>query len=347
MATVKFCAVPAWQPPPSVFSPHRASPRGSVLAVSPSSKRCMLHDMPDVPHEVLVSILVFLWRSDEYAPRMAAVSRCWARASADAEAQLKHDVVAPHRPYVKLSVKAPLEPALSAEDKEVHEQWGAELENYSVIKIKESVRDLEIQFDRRDMLSVLDQDNDGQLYNVAIDAYLETLMPSAFKASPGERCVFLPGAASERASAGTRMLGLCDYAPTLRLAEEIYSVWHIPNKASSCQHWVLMRVTRSAERCEIYEPACCATRSMGKKLLKALAVETGDSDMAKWRVVLYQGRSSGVPQQTDARSCGAFLCVIAAHLLKDAAFPDIQVNITAWRRHIGMRIWREAGASGP
>ena len=46
----------------------------------------MLHDMPDVPHEVLVSILVFLWRSDEYAPRMAAVSRCWARASADAGA---------------------------------------------------------------------------------------------------------------------------------------------------------------------------------------------------------------------------------------------------------------------
>ena len=48
MAALKFSAVPvpAWQPPLSVFSPHRGSPR-SVLASSPSSKRKALARAPE------------------------------------------------------------------------------------------------------------------------------------------------------------------------------------------------------------------------------------------------------------------------------------------------------------
>ena len=212
---------------------------------------------------------------------------------------------------------------------------------------------MEFAVDKHDMECVLHLNGtvgNGWLSNFSVDAYLSTLMPRAADAEPGARRVFLPGIHSitlekngtlgfycEDGETGQRNLDRTEelrgkVSKVLSAAEELYVNYNQHNF-----HWALVRVLSKYERCEIFDSTGHTKTEDGRKLLRGIQELTG-VDVSGWAVVVYETRASGMPQQTDGKSCGVFLCITAAHLVSNATLPDIQANIVAWRRHIAARV---------
>ena len=221
--------------------------------------------------------------------------------------------------------------------------------------------------DKNDIQRILDVNGakgGGWLSNVAVDAYLSTLMPSVGEAESGARRVFFPGIHSHTLEASGTLGFNTEHAfvnesgdyvvnkdvvstaqkralasSVILSADELYVNYNLNN-----YHWGLMRVLLKYQRCEIYDSTGHTKKEYGRKLLRGIQELTGE-DTRDWSIVVYETPASGMAQQHDGKSCGAFLCITAAHLVCDAKLPDIQANIVAWRRHIAARVDRASTPS--
>jgi Ulp1 family protease len=141
-----------------------------------------------------------------------------------------------------------------------------------------------------------------------------------------QRRVFLPAFVSKYVQESGRMPRGLDVTHTkavLLTACEIYVVFNLaPNR-----HWAVMRAQRQRKRLEIFDSLRLVKKCHGRNMLKAISAYVHE-DMSDWQVVVHQ---HGVPQQTDANSCGVFTCVIAKHLVEDASLPNIAEAIPEWR----------------
>lgn len=294
----------------------------------------------------LDAVMLAVWKVCSEAPRCAAVNRQFKRAAEVAEAESKVLDVAPHRPQMKVASNPSLTPSV-VEDDAVITPWGESLEAFVP---SERQRNPVSKDDMQRVLDVKGARGGGWLTNTAVDTYLSTLMPSLKEAEIGAPRVFLPGVHSltldktgklgfiaedlesgeidEVATAELR----AHAAGVLAAAEEGYVNYNLSNF-----HWGLMRVQSKFERCEIFDSTGHTKKKHGRKLLEGYQELTG-VDTSGWAVVVYESVESGMPQQEDGKSCGVFACITAAHLVSDAALPDIQADVKVWRRHIAAMI---------
>lgn len=244
---------------------------------------------------------------------------------------------------MKVAGSPALTPALSTEEATAIGAWGTNLEDYVPRKMYMKCGIV----DKNDMCRVLDiKKSGGWLTSSAVDTYMSTLMPCLINADPGTERIFLPGFHSHQ----VEKYGTLGFDPeksddresakairrraseVLASAEEAYVIYNVEVK-----HWALMRVRPKFGRCEIFDSTGWAVKMHGQKLLAAWQELTG-VDTTTWRVVVYEKPWSGMAQQRDGKSCGVFACITAAHLVQDATLPDMQSEISAWRKHMAARI---------
>ena len=335
---------------PSLFSPHK-KPR--IVHYGIVTKKIIKH-LPTVPTgeasinivsiDSLVLVMMAVYEMSTTAPLCAAVSRAFKQATQQAEKNCKDIDVAPHRRYMKVAELPSLLPSV-AEDDAVIASWGKNLESY---KPQEGL----LSCSKNDLERVLDlkgAEGDGWLSNFAVDAYLSTLMPRVGDAVPGARRVFFQGVHSISLQKNGSLGFYCEDGESgkmdldrtnelrakvisvLSTAEEIYMNYNLED-----YHWALMRVLPKYHRCEIFDSTGHTKKEHGIKLLAGFQ-ELTKVDTSSWGVVVYEKTASGMAQQKDGKSCGAFLCITAAHLVRNAKLPAIQASIVAWRRHVAAR----------
>ena len=100
-----------------------------------------------------------------------------------------------------------------------------------------------------------------------------------------------------------------------------------------------MRAQRKSKRLEIFDSLKLVKQAHGRKMLKAMG-KFLDEDMLDWEIVMY----TNVPQQSDGKSCDVFACVIAKHLVEDAAMPKISAAIADWRCWLARALMRGAAS---
>ena len=343
---------------PSVFSPQRKPMivryrTGKQQASKPAVKKIKaIAQSVDITAvlgtDELDSVMMAVYQSCKNAPLCAAVSHEFKRAKEVAEEGSKALDVAPARLQMKLASNPSLTPAV-AEDKAMIKSWGAHLEFF---ERKDGIS----RVNKDDIRRILDVKGGGWLTNAAVDAYLSMLMPSVAEAEPGARRVFFPGTHSNTLETTGTLGFIMEKAFTnengvyliekqeveteerrarasrvLAGADELYVNYNLQDF-----HWGLMRVLFKYQRCEIYDSTGHTKKEHGRKLLCGIQELTG-VDTSAWSVVVYETGASGMAQQRDGKSCGAFVCITAAHLVCDAKLPDIQADIVAWRRHIATR----------
>jgi len=324
------------------------------LCVSSSSSRVVTNKiMPAVPTgeaavnilsiDSLVLVMMAVYEVSTTAPLCAAVSRAFKQATKQAEKNCKAIDVAPHRRHMKVAELPSLLPSVSEDDAAIA-LWGKNLESYEPQDGLQSCS----KSDLERVLDLKGTEGGGWLSNFAVDTYLSTLMPRVGDAVPGARRVFFQGVHSIFLQKNGSLGFYCEdesgkmdldrtnelrakVISVLSTAEEIYVNYNLEN-----YHWALIRVLPKYHRCEIFDSTGHTKKEHGIQLLAGLQ-ELTKVDTNSWGVVVYEKMASGMAQQKDGKSCGVFLCITAAHLVRNAKLPDIQAKVVAWRRHIAAR----------
>ena len=327
------------------------------LCVSSSSSRVVtkkiIKHLPTVPTgeaavnilsiDSLVLVMMAVYEVSTTAPLCAAVSRAFKQAMQQAEKNCKAIDVAPHRRHMKVAELPSLLPSVSEDDAAIA-LWGKNLESYEPQDGLQSCS----KSDLERVLDLKGTEGGGWLSNFAVDTYLSTLMPRVGDAVPGARRVFFQGVHSIFLQKNGSLGFYCEdesgkmdldrtnelrakVISVLSTAEEIYVNYNLEN-----YHWALIRVLPKYHRCEIFDSTGHTKKEHGIQLLAGLQ-ELTKVDTNSWGVVVYEKMASGMAQQKDGKSCGVFLCITAAHLVRNAKLPDIQAKVVAWRRHIAAR----------
>lgn len=322
---------------------HRVA-RKKMPAMTPGSAAAIVQ----LDGDHLSLVLAELWKSWAEAPKAAAVSKAFNRASKEARVLTKSMDIAVVR--MPLAANESLNPKISeAQDNVLIESWGKTLENYAPHGNTSVFPGwCTGAVEKSDMTRVLDM-GQGWLTNFAIDAFYKTLMPALEDAKLGDENIFMYGASSwtvEREGVlgyvVERVEGTVDtertaalrgrLVPILKAAKRI----HVPYNSNN-KHWAHHRLSPQDEILEIYDSTGHSTAEQGRKLLVAYAELTG-IDTSAWKIRIYEASAQGMAQQRDGKACGIFACITAAHLVCDAKLPDIQSDVTAWRRYIAARI---------
>ena len=176
---------------------HRVA-RKKMPAMTPGCSPGSAAAIVQLDGDHLSLVLAELWKSWAEAPKAAAVSKAFNRASKEARVLTKSMDIAVVR--MPLAANESLNPKISeAQDNALIESWGKTLENYAPHGMVHRYNNFPGwctgAVEKSDMTRVLDM-GQGWLTNFAIDAFYKTLMPALEDAKLGDENIFMYGASS-------------------------------------------------------------------------------------------------------------------------------------------------------
>ena len=241
-----------------------------------------------------------------------------------------------------------MEPMLTATETAAITSWGINAIDVSDIKVlaPKLGSHIKVPIVPSDVQDTL---NGGYLNGFIIDAFMGTIMPdfvsAAKAASRGEKIsdFYLPTYLSKPLLYEINPFE--HIRPALMQAFGVTDSIHMPLHYTATdthhEHWVHVRAKKSVKKVEIFESAgLVVTTLVGWRLLDALVQAGVLESQDGWSVVLYNRSRHKMPRQGDGYSCGAFVCVVAAHLVAKHRLPrSLQEEIVARRRYIAVKVW--------